>query len=98
LLSVPGATLTPLATALVPPVPPAPQVGPDYGQARVQGAVAPDWTGGGLRLTIPDLRKAFPKTCCYQLQLRAYKRTIVSCDDSYQPHSNLSEYSFMVVV
>ncbi|HEX6738107.1 MAG TPA: hypothetical protein VF310_07550, partial [Vicinamibacteria bacterium] len=63
-----------------------------------QGAAAPIWRGGMLRLTIPDARQAFPETCCYQLELRAYKRTIVSCDHSFLPHSNLSEYSFTVVV
>jgi hypothetical protein len=61
----------------------------------LQGATRPHWAGGCIRLTIPDLKKAFPKTCCYQLELRAYKRTIVSC---YTGYDNLSEYSFMVVV
>ncbi|MEE9128781.1 MAG: carboxypeptidase-like regulatory domain-containing protein [Phycisphaerales bacterium] len=78
--------------------PPAAQVGPYYGQARTtQGAVAPVWHGGALRLTIDDATLAFPETCCYQLRLRAFKRTIANCNHSY-PHRNTTEYSFMVVV
>lgn len=95
LLGVAGATLTPAPGASG--VPPALQVGPAYGNALAQGAVRPHWAGGCIRLTIPDLKKAFPKTCCYQLELRAYKRTIVGCYMGYG-HANLSEYSFMVVV
>ena len=41
---------------------------------------------------------AFPYTCCYQLELRAHKRTIVNCDQSLWGHVNLSEYSFTIVV
>ena len=96
LLSAPGATLAPgPATG---PVPPAVQVGPTYAAARGQGASAPTWHGGTLRLTVPDLRNAFPQTCCYQLELRAYKRTIVNCNHTFLPHSNLSELSFTVTV
>ncbi len=98
LLSVAGATLTPGPASVVPP---ALQVGPGYAQARTQLAPAPTWAGGTLRLTIPNLRLAFPETCCYQLELRAYKRTIVSCNyDTHGSagHANLSEYSFTVVV
>ena len=80
-----------------PPVPSAAQVGPTYGQARLQGAASPSWSGGAMRLEVPATQ-AFPKTCCYQLELRAYKRTIVSCDHGFSAHSNLSEYSFMIVV
>lgn len=80
------------------PVPAAAQVGPDYGAALGQGATAPIWRGGALRLSIPDLRCAFPETCCYQLELRAYKRTIVNCDGGFSAHSNLSTYTFGVVV
>ncbi|MCB0712557.1 MAG: carboxypeptidase regulatory-like domain-containing protein [Ignavibacteriae bacterium] len=78
------------------PVPAAAQVGPNYGAARLQGAVAPHWNGGALRLEINAI-DAFPQTCCYQIELRAYKRTIVNCNGNY-PHRNLSEYSFMVEV
>ena len=95
LLSVPGATLAPGPAG---PVPPAAQVGQTYALARGQGATAPTWHGGTLRLTIPDLRNAFPQTCCYQLELRAYKRTIVNCNHGFHSHRNLSELSFAVMV
>jgi hypothetical protein len=95
LLSAPGATLAPGPAS--PPFPAAAQVGPDYGAALGQGALSPNWKGGSLRLTIPDLRQAFPVNCAYQLELRAYKRTIAGCDYSY-PYRNLSEFSFTVLV
>ena len=60
--------------------------------------MSPTWKGGIITLTITDLHKAFPETCCYQLQLYAHKRTVVSCDHSLWGHTNLSEYSFTVVV
>lgn len=95
LLKCPGATLTPIS--LPPTAPAADQVGPDYGAARSQGATAPHWRGGGLRLTIPDLRCAFPITCCYQIELWVYKRTIVNCNYDYHPRK-LSFYSLTVAV
>jgi hypothetical protein len=79
------------------PVPQAAQVGPTYAHARIQGAVAPTWDGGTLTLRVSNLKEAFPVTCAYQLELRAYKRTIDSCND-YLPHRNLSEYSLTVEV
>jgi hypothetical protein len=81
-------------TALAPT--PASLVGPTYGEALhpTQGAVAPHWHGGRFRLQV-SLAEAFPEPCCYQLELRAYKRTIVSCDGDYD-HNNLSEYTFGV--
>jgi hypothetical protein len=94
LLTAPGATLKPVALGAIPA---ADFVGPDYGTARLQGAGAPNWRAGGLRLNIPDLRNAFPETCCYQLELRVYKRTVVNCDHNYTPNK-LSYYSFTVVV
>jgi len=94
LLTATGATLVPVALGAIPA---ADFVGPDYGAARTQGAVAPNWRAGGLRLTIPDLRIAFPETRCYQLELRVYKRTVVNCDHNYTPNK-LSFYSFTVVV
>jgi hypothetical protein len=95
LLGAPGLTITP--GPVVGLIGPAAQMGPDYARARTQGAAAPIWAGGTFHLHIPDIKKVFTKTCCYQLELRAYKRTIVSCNyDS--AHNNLSEYSFMVVV
>jgi hypothetical protein len=72
------------------------QVGPDYGSALAQGAVAPIWNGGAMRLLV-QATKAFPKTCCYQLELRAYKRTIVDCDYDFD-HYNISEYSIGITV
>ena len=94
LLTAAGATLTPIPIGAVPA---ADFVGPDYAAALGEGATSPHWRAGGLRLTIPDLRNAFPETCCYQLELRVYKRTIVSCDYNYTP-SKLSYYSLTVVV
>ena len=94
LLTAAGATLTPVALGATPA---AEFTGPDYGAAKAQGAPAPNWRAGGLRLTIPDLRNAFPETCCYQLELRVYKRTVVSCDHNYTPN-RLSFYSLTVVV
>jgi hypothetical protein len=67
LLNRPSSTLTPLTAA---------QVGPTYGEALEQGATAPTWHGGTIRLTV-DLSEAFPEPCCYQLELRAWKRTVV---------------------
>jgi hypothetical protein len=94
LLTAPGATLLPVALGAIPA---ADFVGPNYGAARAQGAAAPNWQAGGLRLIIPDLRDAFPETCCYQIELRVYKRTVVSCNYDYTPWK-LSFYSLTVVV
>jgi hypothetical protein len=51
------------------------------------------WDGGVMKVTVPG--SAFPRTCCYLLDLRAYKRTIVSCSYDYL-HNNVSQRSFMV--
>jgi hypothetical protein len=94
-----GGTLSPLLGGAVPP---AAQVGPNYGAANPaisalgQGAVSPIWRGGALRLHV-KAKDAFPESCCYQLELRAHKRTIVSCDYSLWGHANLSEYSVMII-
>ena len=89
------------SSAGAPGVPAASQVGPDYATARVapQNAAAPTWTGGAIRLSIPAVGPsgAFPLSCCYQLELRAYKRTIVNCVAN-NAHRNLSERSFQVTV
>ena len=61
----------------------------------LQGATAPKWEGGQLRLTITNGVAAFPEPCCYLLDLRAYKRTIVSCDDDYE-HRNRSTMTLSV--
>ena len=94
-------TFTP--SAAVAPVPPASQVGPYYGHPNAtlsaldQGATRPKWYGGAIRL-IALASLVFPTTCCYQLELRAHKRTIVNCDESLWGHTNYSEYSFMIIV
>ena len=51
------------------------------------------WDGGVMKVSVPG--SAFPKTCCYLLDLRAYKRTIVSCSYDHA-HYNVSQRSFMV--
>lgn len=82
--------------ASLPWAPIAAQKGPGYEEARkFQGAAAPYWYGGTLRLEV-RAREAFPDTCCYQLELRAHKRTIVNCSHSLWGHTNYSEYSFMI--
>ncbi|MGH9383440.1 MAG: carboxypeptidase-like regulatory domain-containing protein [Vicinamibacterales bacterium] len=92
-----GGSLAPLPGG-APPVPAASQVGPDYAAARTlpQTAAAPTWTGGAIRLSI-SAAVAFPLSCCYQLELRAYKRTIVNCHAN-NAHRNLSERSFQVTI
>lgn len=94
LLSAPGATLTGVALGGAPA---ALQVGPTYGAALGQGATAPVWSGGGLRLHIPNLRDAFAVSCCYQIELHVYKRTIVHCSFN-RPHRDFSFYSLTVTV
>jgi len=63
----------------------------DYRQALADGATRPGWEGGTYELEI-DLADAFPKPCCYELELRARKRTIVNCGGDHD-HWNLSQYS-----
>lgn len=97
LLALPGATLTPLAMAGTPA---ADQVGPTYALAKAQAApvdIAPAWRGGGMRLHIPDLHNAFPQTCCYQIELRVYNRTIVHCNNGLLQR-DFSYYSLTVQV
>ena len=66
----------------------------DYGQALTMGAASsPHWYGGMYRLTVPATT-VFPETCCYQLVLHGYKRTLLCGGGT---HWNLSEYSFMIV-
>lgn len=97
ILDLPLRTLTPLSGA---PVAAADQVGPGYSDALIAGASAPFWRGGAIRLEVPagGVNGAFPETCCYQLELRAHKRTVVSCDHSLWGQTNYSEYSFMINV
>jgi hypothetical protein len=84
-----GTTITPLDPGV--------QVGPTYFNALGQGAVQPKWGGGRMRVSITAAQIAdkFPYPCCYQLELRAYKRTIVNCSTEYH-HNNLTEYSFFL--
>jgi hypothetical protein len=101
ILGHPDSALIP--SPLAAPVPPASQVGPYYGHSDAalsaldQSATAPRWDGGAIRLVTPA-ELVFPMTCCYQLELRAHKRTIVNCDESLWGHTNYSEYGFMIVV
>lgn len=100
-----GGALTP-SPVVVPWAPAATQVGPTYTDARSAnpppngGASAPIWHGGVMRLKVKATGPggAFPYTCCYQLELRSHKRTIVDCDYSLWGHANYTEYSFTVVV
>ena len=83
-----------LSVGAVGPAPAALQKGPTYGAALAQGAAAPTWAGGMLHLSVP-VNTAFPEPCCYQLELRAYKRTIAGCNYNFS-HNNLSEFTFGV--
>lgn len=84
LLTQPSSSVAP-ASGASPPYP-----GPDYGGALSQGATRPHWEGGQYVLTV-DLEEAFPIECCYQLELRAWKRPIVSCGSRHH-YWNISEY------
>jgi hypothetical protein len=74
----------------------------NYGTALTQGAVPPHWFGGTFTLTMP-VSEAFPEPCCYQLELKAEKRTVVGgkagilfvCNGV---HRNWTEYSLGVGV
>jgi hypothetical protein len=68
--------------------------GPTYYLALTQGVTAPEWAGGSITVQVPAAQMAlkFPTPCCYQLELRAYKRPIVGC--SIPRYDNLAEYSF----
>jgi hypothetical protein len=92
-ISAPGVTVTPKALGSIPA---ADYTGHTYEAAKAQGATAPVWRGGGMTLSIPKLRDVFKKTCCYQLELRVFKRSIVSCS-GYIPRV-LSFYTLMVEV
>ena len=88
-----GAPYTASPTPLV--IPSAAQVGPDYGVAVTQGRVRPILVWRHARLTV-SAAAVFKEPCCYQLVLRAHKRTITCGDESLWLHWNLSEYSFMI--
>lgn len=72
------------------------QEGPSYWHALADAlpATRPTWAGGAISIRA-NAADVFPITCSYQLELRAYKRTIVSCDGNLL-HRNLSERSFAV--
>lgn len=70
--------------------------GPDYSNA-VTAATRPTWAGGSFRWHTPNAGLVFPKTCCYVLELTAYKRNIVSCSGNLS-YYNQSHYSFTVTV
>lgn len=100
-----GGTLTP--SPIPPPwAPAAAQVGPTYADALSAnpppygGATSPTWNGGAMRLQVKATGPggAFPETCCYQLELRSHKRTIVDCNYSDWSHTNYTEYSFNITV
>jgi hypothetical protein len=88
-------TLSPGAPAGI--VPPAAQEGPTYAAAVAQGAPRPVWSGGTLHLTIPNVLAAFPKTCCYLLELTAWKRNIVNCSGPLV-YYNQSHFSVTIIV
>ena len=85
---------------------PAHQPGPDYAAALaapMTPATRPVWQGGLISIVLPatddpadpTVQGAFPTSCCYQLRLDAWKRTIVNCDDTFH---NTSETSFTINV
>jgi hypothetical protein len=72
------------------------QEGPSYWHALADmpPATRPTWQGGAISIRA-NAADVFPITCSYQLELRAYKRTILNCDNDLD-HRNLSERSFAV--
>jgi hypothetical protein len=72
-------------------------VGPYYGQALKQGATAPVWEGGRIRLTM-SAAEAFPEPCCYDLELQAWSRTVVDCDIGEFAYWNRSDFTVGVGV
>lgn len=95
LLGLPGVSLAPVN--LIGPPPAADSVGPTYIQALAQSSSRPSWTGGEIRLTIPNVATAFPTTCAYLLQLDGFKRNIADCGYN-KPYRNRSHYSLTVIV
>ena len=49
-----------------------------------------------MHLHIANASLAFPKTCCYLVQLTVWKRNIVSCGSPM--YYNHMQYSFRVMV
>jgi hypothetical protein len=67
---------------------------PSGGPVMSQYTHQPDgiWPGGTYRVSVPG--HCFRDTCCYQLTLHAWKRTIINCSSPL--HENWSTFSFMV--
>jgi len=72
-------------------------VGPTYAEALAEGVPAPVWRGGRMKLTV-DAAKAFPVPCCYDLELTALSRTIVSCHVDDYVYWNRSDFTVGVGV
>ncbi len=101
LLDRPAASVTPVVVG-TPTGWAAGQSTGNYGTALTQGAVAPHWTGGRYTLSVP-LAEAFPEPCCYQLELRAFKRVVVGYGSGcygyvVSQNGNRTEYSLGVGV
>lgn len=84
-------TITPVPSPSMPSL----YEGPTYADAVSpdQGgdAIRPHWRGGRYRITLAT-EDAFPDPCCYQLELEAWKRTVVNCSGD-NPHWNRSHYT-----
>jgi len=76
----PGATLTLLSGDYA---------AQNYAAAVAAGATRPVWKGGRMLLTMPA-HLAFPEPCCYDLELDAACRTIVSCSTTYWNRSDFT--------
>ncbi len=87
LLHAPTSTLTQLSADFE---------GPTYGEALGQGATAPVWKGGTMRLTV-NAADAFTGPCCYQIKLTAWSRTVVNCDGILD-YYNYSQFAIGVGV
>lgn len=106
LLDKPGAVVTPIVTGTPTGWTPGQNEG-NYGTALTQGAIAPEWGGGRYTLSLP-MSEAFPEPCCYQLELWAFKRTVVGavagnsfgCNYGFHvgANGNKTEYSIGVGV
>ncbi|NOZ38256.1 MAG: carboxypeptidase regulatory-like domain-containing protein, partial [Gammaproteobacteria bacterium] len=112
LLNKSGAVITPISAGAQTGWAPGQSEG-NYGTAlspalsQGPAATAPHWEGGEYRLSIP-MSEAFPEPCCYQLELWAFKRTVVGsqsgngfrCSHGFHvgTNGNKTEYSIGVGV
>lgn len=105
LLNRAGVSVTPMGTAVPDQAKTGwvvTQVQGNYGTAVNGGATPPVWEGGYFTLRMP-VSEAFPEPCCYQLELYAWKRTIIghkagrtfTCHGTYH---NQTHYSIGVGV